>query len=67
MRSCLQERKPLKAPGLDGFQPIFYQIQGNIAGSEECKFIREAFDDENDILEVINHSCLVLIPKSPRP
>jgi len=55
-----------KAPGPDGFQPVFYQECWEIVGSSVTRFVLDFF--ESGILpQSTNDALLVLIPKVLKP
>jgi len=67
---CVQEIKDAlfdigceKAPGPDGFSACFFQKSWSTVGDLFCHAILEFFNS-GKILRQINHSALVLIPKS---
>ncbi|XP_057432833.1 uncharacterized protein LOC130725635 [Lotus japonicus] len=57
---------PLKAPGPDGLQPIFFQKHWEIVGDSVVKLIHDCYLDHHKIKE-INETLLVLIPKVDKP
>ncbi|CAN1162622.1 Putative ribonuclease H protein At1g65750 [Linum perenne] len=56
----------LKAPGKDGFHPIFYQRNWSTVGPDLIRFVRDMWGRPDRIKE-INETLLVLIPKLSRP
>lgn len=62
IKSALFAMKPLKAPGLDGFHPIFFQKEWAIVGSDICTYIRSWFQ-KADIPSDLGHALICLIPK----
>lgn len=66
VRATIFGMKPYKAPGPDGYQPIFYQSQWQVIGQSVCSYIREVLAGNVDMSR-INHSYLVLIPKIQTP
>lgn len=66
VRKSLFNMGPYKAPGSDGFQPVFFQQQWEIIGQDLYNFARGVFDGREDIQRV-NETFLVLIPKIPNP
>ncbi|KAL1194856.1 hypothetical protein V5N11_020071 [Cardamine amara subsp. amara] len=55
-----------KAPGTDGFQPVFYQEGWDVVGDSVSKFVLEFF--EMGILpKETNDALIVLIPKVVKP
>lgn len=55
-----------KAPGPDGFQPIFYQKCWNVIGNSVTRFVLDFFETRN-LPEETNDAVVVLIPKVPIP
>ena len=53
---------PFKAPGPDGFHAGFFQCMWDIVGDSIIKFARNFFD-KGCLLERVNDTLLVLIPK----
>ncbi|CAN1142686.1 Transposon TX1 uncharacterized 149 kDa protein [Linum perenne] len=66
IRSVVSSMKGLKAPGADGFQPIFFQRQWDFVGTAVTKFVRNCFQD-NSAVAGINDTIIVLIPKVSNP
>lgn len=66
VESVLRSMRPLKAPGPDGFNALFFQNQWSKVCSSMCEFIRKIFEDPQCIREV-NQTFLVLIPKIDFP
>lgn len=58
--------EPLRAPGEDGLLAIFYQKDWSICGKELIQFVKSCFD-RSHILEEVNRTLIVLIPKCPNP
>ncbi|CAN1775311.1 Transposon TX1 uncharacterized 149 kDa protein [Linum perenne] len=56
----------LKAPGKDGFRPIFYQKCWNVVGSDTTNFIIRCFRT-SEIVENVNETIIILIPKILKP
>ena len=55
-----------KAPGDDGFQPLFYQKFWDVVGPSLCCMVLKAFRDKS-LPQGINHTLIKLIPKVPHP
>ncbi|KAK4282132.1 hypothetical protein QN277_013544 [Acacia crassicarpa] len=55
-----------KAPGFDGYPPIFFQSKWNIVGESLCNFVKSVFEGSED-LSVHNNTLISLIPKRDRP
>lgn len=66
IRSTIFSITPLKAPGTDGLHAIFYQSQWDIVGPSFCRFIKDIFSC-GKVLEEINTTLLVLVPKNDNP
>ena len=58
--------KPVKAPGLDGFNPIFFQKYWDIMGHSISSHIKENFLSRK-ILEDWNSTLICLLPKVEKP
>lgn len=63
---ALFEMGPYKAPGPDGFQPVFFQKHWDIVGQDLLKFVQGVYEGKEDNAK-INQTFLVLIPKIPKP
>lgn len=64
--NALMSMKSFKAPGPDGFQPIFYKMFWEEIGDDLWHFVRSAFEEghfDGSITEIL----LVLIPKGDNP
>ncbi|GLT60154.1 hypothetical protein SLA2020_329350 [Shorea laevis] len=57
---------PYKAPGDDGFQPIFFQANWDIIGASVCSFIKTAFQ-QGSFDKDLNITLLCIIPKVEHP
>lgn len=57
---------PLKAPGPDGLNPLFFQSQWNIIGNSVINLVQHLFTHPEDLLSV-NGTNIVLIPKGDHP
>nr|KYP49326.1 LINE-1 reverse transcriptase isogeny [Cajanus cajan] len=63
---ALQGMKSFKAPGPDGFQPIFYKQYWYMIGDDVWRFVASAF--ENGRIDAhVTETLLVLIPKGDHP
>ena len=67
IKNTIFSMKSLKALGwVDSLHAIFYKTQRNIVGPSFCLFIKDIFCN-NKILEDINNTLLVHIPKNENP
>ncbi|CAN1860134.1 Transposon TX1 uncharacterized 149 kDa protein [Linum perenne] len=57
---------PLKAPGKDGYQPIFFQRCWDIVGSSLTSFVIAACRNPS-LIRSVNETLIVLIPKCKQP
>ena len=57
---------PLKAPGLDGMPPLFYQNYWNLVGCDVTKTILSYLNTAT-LPHLINHTFITLIPKTKPP
>lgn len=55
-----------KAPGPDGFQPVFYQECWNVVGDSITQFVLDFFDT-GSLPQDTNDALIVLIPKVAKP
>ncbi|XP_061373061.1 uncharacterized protein LOC133315448 [Gastrolobium bilobum] len=63
---CVFSMGAFKAPGSDEFPAVFYQRQWNQIKGQVCKTVKDLWCTPKRIAEV-NHTLLVLIPKTKRP
>ncbi|CAN1162022.1 LINE-1 retrotransposable element ORF2 protein [Linum perenne] len=56
----------LKAPGKDGFCPLFYQSCWETVGQDFSNFVMRCFQEPN-MIAYINETLITLIPKCPIP
>ncbi|KAK4285485.1 hypothetical protein QN277_002177 [Acacia crassicarpa] len=54
-----------KAPGVDGFPPLFYKSNWKTVGPTLCDFVKKAFKKEVSLVET-NQTLISLIPKRDR-
>ncbi|XP_024156142.1 uncharacterized protein LOC112164137 [Rosa chinensis] len=59
---ALNQMHPLKAPGPDGFSPIFYQRYWSVVGRDVIAAVR-CFMNSEDFLREVNGTYVTLIPK----
>ncbi|GLT38147.1 hypothetical protein SLA2020_124130 [Shorea laevis] len=57
---------PYKAPGDDGFQPIFFQANWDVIGDSMCSFIKSTFQ-QGLFDKDLNTTLLCIIPKVEHP
>lgn len=55
-----------KAPGLDGFHPVFFKEKWDLFGSSIHEFVLQVFSNPAKIGD-INHTLLTFIPKVNEP
>ncbi|KAK4286586.1 hypothetical protein QN277_003122 [Acacia crassicarpa] len=63
---AIKRMGPYKAPGVDGFPPIFFQKNWEVVGADMCAFVKSAFSGEGDIANA-NKTLISLIPKVEHP
>lgn len=63
---ALRSMGSYRAPGPDGFQPIFFKKTWHTTGAAVHSFVKKVFED-GDIPEEAAEAILVLIPKGTRP
>ncbi|CAN0880875.1 Putative ribonuclease H protein At1g65750 [Linum grandiflorum] len=56
----------LKAPGKDGYQPIFFKHNWHVVGTSVYQFVSRCFD-QPDLVASVNETVIVLIPKRRHP
>lgn len=66
IKQALFAMGPLKAPGPDGLNPLFYQSQWEVLGDFIVEKVRCMFVSEEEVRKV-NDTNIVLIPKSEHP
>lgn len=66
IKRALFSMQGLKAPGPDGFQPIFYQKYWNYVGASICTFVKNCFANR-EFPSNFNNSLITLIPKVDNP
>ncbi|KAF7839819.1 DNA polymerase alpha subunit B [Senna tora] len=66
LREAIFSMGPFKSPGPDGLNPVFFQSQWGIVSSSVYDMVRSIY--QNPVLiEHINHTLIVLVPKTARP
>lgn len=60
---AVKQMDPIKAPGLDGLPPIFFQQYWSVIGDDVVRQILEG----GDISSGVNHTHICLIPKVKSP
>lgn len=63
---ALMGMKSYKAPGPDGFQPIFYKIFWDDVGDDVWQFVRQSFSYGQFVAPVVD-TQMILIPKTDDP
>lgn len=66
MKQALFAMGPLKAPGPDGLNPLFFQSQWETLGASIVAKVDLMFSKREEIMDV-NNTNIVLIPKSDHP
>lgn len=66
IRDTVFSMSPLKAPGLDGLQPIFFHSQWDMVGPSVCELVSRIFC-EPGLVKNLNETLVVLIPKVMHP
>ena len=66
IKNAMFSMKPLKAPGPNGFHPIFFQREWHIVGEEICTNIIEWFR-KGSIPDELGQALICLIPKQDNP
>jgi exonuclease III len=66
IEAAIRSFKPLKAPGPDGFHPIFFQKFWNVIGDSITDYIQGIFTRKK-IPTSLNSTLICLIPKVPNP
>lgn len=66
IKNAIFNMKPLKVPGPDGIQPIFYHNYWDKVGPVVCKFMKKCFI-EGSFPQNLNSCFITLIPKVENP
>lgn len=66
VRRALFSMGNYKAPGPDGFHPLFFKAKWDILGQDIIKFVERVFNDPS-LIGSVNHTLLTLIPKVDEP
>ncbi|CAN1120776.1 LINE-1 retrotransposable element ORF2 protein [Linum perenne] len=66
IQEAVKSMGPLKAPGKDGFGPIFYQHGWKVVGRDFVDFISRCLRSP-DLIPAINETLITLIPKVRNP
>lgn len=66
VKAALMDMKPYKAPGPDGFQPIFYQRFWEVVSPNLIKLVKDVLESRQ-FPEGLNDAFIVLIPKCDAP
>lgn len=64
--AAIKSMEPFKAPGPDGFQPLFYQRYWDVVGENVIKLVCDVVSGR-DFPDDLNKAYLVLIPKVESP
>ncbi|KAL8129725.1 hypothetical protein V2J09_018880 [Rumex salicifolius] len=62
VKDAMFQMRALKAPGLNGFQPLFFQHCWDIVGKSVCRDVKRFFEN-GEFQEGLNHTLIVLIAK----
>lgn len=66
IRNAVFSIGPYKAPGYDGFLPIFFRANWETVGSSFCKFVLDFFKGSSSTIEA-NKTLISVIPKTDKP
>ena len=66
VETALKQMAPLKAPGLDGMPPIFFQHYQDSIGDDIVKAVL-FYLNSKVVLPCLNHTYITLIPKVKSP
>ena len=66
VQEAIKQMAPLKAPGLDGMPPLFYQTYWDLVGDEVTSSVLH-FLNYVSLPANLNHTFVTLIPKVKNP
>ncbi|KAK4258521.1 hypothetical protein QN277_004963 [Acacia crassicarpa] len=66
IRTAIFSMGNFKAPGNDGFPPVFYKKNWSRVGSEVCAFVKGVFNGSSSLVDA-NKTLISLIPKRESP
>ena len=66
VKQAINQMAPLKAPGLDGMPPLFYQHYWNLIGDDISNTMLHYLNSAT-LPEHLNHTFVTLIPKKKNP
>lgn len=66
VRKALFSMASYKAPGPDGFHPIFFKSKWEVVGQDVFNFVASVFENPS-LIGNVNHTLLTLIPKLDDP
>ncbi|KAH1083255.1 hypothetical protein J1N35_023016 [Gossypium stocksii] len=66
IKRALFDMEPLKVPGSDGYQSLFFQSQWDALGRDVCHWVKEVFSGK-PIDQELNNTLIILIPKNNNP
>uniref|UniRef100_A0A2N9HAJ1 Reverse transcriptase domain-containing protein n=1 Tax=Fagus sylvatica TaxID=28930 RepID=A0A2N9HAJ1_FAGSY len=66
VKDALNQMAPLKAPGSNGFSPIFYESYWHVVGQDVTEAVLSCLNS-GTLLSSINHTFVTLIPKVKNP
>ena len=66
VKQAINQMAPLKAPGLDGMPPFFYQYYLNLIGDDISNSVLHYLNSAT-LPDHLNHTFITLIPKKKNP